>query len=66
MSYSLKSESGLLCFCFEKITIICFFMLQDLFASSAKSKPKPQSTATTPQPSKGVSSSLFSDDEVHC
>ncbi|XP_026210937.1 WASH complex subunit 2 isoform X3 [Anabas testudineus] len=37
---------------------------EDLFASAAKSKAKPhQGKATTPQPSKGVSSSLFSDDE---
>ncbi|XP_071336712.1 WASH complex subunit 2 isoform X3 [Trachinotus anak] len=37
---------------------------EDLFASAAKSKPKPnQAKASTPQPSKTVSSSLFSDDE---
>ncbi|XP_045926853.1 WASH complex subunit 2 isoform X1 [Micropterus dolomieu] len=37
---------------------------EDLFASAAKSKPKPkQAKASTPQPSKAVSSSLFSDDE---
>ncbi|XP_071770230.2 WASH complex subunit 2 isoform X2 [Centroberyx gerrardi] len=37
---------------------------EDLFASAAKSKPKPnQAKASTPQPKKTVSSSLFSDDE---
>ncbi|XP_030298012.1 WASH complex subunit 2 isoform X3 [Sparus aurata] len=37
---------------------------EDLFASAAKSKPKPnQAKASTPQPSKATSSSLFSDDE---
>ncbi|XP_034537772.1 WASH complex subunit 2 isoform X2 [Notolabrus celidotus] len=37
---------------------------EDLFASAAKSKPKPnQAKASTPQPSKAVSSLLFSDDE---
>ncbi|GLD65051.1 SMC5-SMC6 complex localization factor protein 2-like isoform X3, partial [Lates japonicus] len=37
---------------------------EDLFASAAKSKPKPnQAKVSTPQPSKTVSSSLFSDDE---
>ncbi|XP_073337472.1 WASH complex subunit 2 isoform X2 [Pagrus major] len=37
---------------------------EDLFASAAKSKPKPnQAKASTPQPSKAPSSSLFSDDE---
>lgn len=37
---------------------------EDLFASVAKSKPKPpQAKASTPQPTKPVSSSLFSDDE---
>ncbi|KAM6997998.1 WASH complex subunit 2 isoform 3-T3 [Tautogolabrus adspersus] len=37
---------------------------EDLFASAAKSKPKPnQAKASTPQPSKALSSSLFSDDE---
>ncbi|XP_070696786.1 WASH complex subunit 2 [Pempheris klunzingeri] len=37
---------------------------EDLFASVTKSKPKPnQAKASTPQPSKAVSSSLFSDDE---
>ncbi|XP_060895771.1 WASH complex subunit 2 isoform X1 [Labrus mixtus] len=37
---------------------------EDLFASAAKSKPKPnQSKASTPQPNKALSSSLFSDDE---
>ncbi|XP_041866716.1 WASH complex subunit 2 isoform X2 [Melanotaenia boesemani] len=37
---------------------------EDLFASAAKSKAKAnQSTASTPQASKAVSSSLFSDDE---
>ncbi|KAM7385589.1 hypothetical protein PAMP_001666 [Pampus punctatissimus] len=37
---------------------------EDLFASAAKSKPKPnQAKALTPQPSKTLSSSLFSDDE---
>ncbi|XP_030603968.1 WASH complex subunit 2 isoform X2 [Archocentrus centrarchus] len=37
---------------------------EDLFASAVKSKPKPpQAKASTPQPSKPVSSSLFSDDE---
>ncbi|XP_044069707.1 WASH complex subunit 2 isoform X2 [Siniperca chuatsi] len=37
---------------------------EDLFASAAKSKPKPkQAKASTPPPSKAVSSSLFSDDE---
>ena len=39
------------------------FSFQDLFASVAKSKQKPnQAKATTPQPQKTVS--LFSDDEV--
>ncbi|XP_034059646.1 WASH complex subunit 2 isoform X3 [Gymnodraco acuticeps] len=37
---------------------------EDLFASAAKSKSKPNSAkASTPQPSKALSSSLFSDDE---
>ncbi|XP_023119652.2 WASH complex subunit 2 isoform X1 [Amphiprion ocellaris] len=37
---------------------------EDLFASADKSKPKPnQAKASTPQPSKATSSSLFSDDE---
>ncbi|XP_044228876.1 WASH complex subunit 2 isoform X3 [Thunnus albacares] len=37
---------------------------EDLFASAAKSKPKAsQAKASTPQPSKALSSSLFSDDE---
>lgn len=37
---------------------------EDLFASAAKSKAKPHQTkASTPQPSRAVSSSLFSDDE---
>ncbi|KAG8000113.1 WASH complex subunit 2 [Nibea albiflora] len=37
---------------------------EDLFASAAKSKPKPnQAKASTPQPSKALTSSLFSDDE---
>lgn len=37
---------------------------EDLFASATKSKAKPkQAKASTPQPSKAVSSSLFSDDE---
>ncbi|KAM9847428.1 WASH complex subunit 2A [Aulostomus maculatus] len=37
---------------------------EDLFASTAKSKVKPnQAKASTPQPSKNISSSLFSDDE---
>ncbi|XP_029030816.1 WASH complex subunit 2 isoform X2 [Betta splendens] len=37
---------------------------EDLFAAASTSKPKPhQAKATTPQPSKAVSSSLFSDDE---
>ncbi|KAM4591850.1 WASH complex subunit 2A isoform 2-T2 [Odontesthes bonariensis] len=37
---------------------------EDLFASAAKSKPKAnQAKASTPQPSKVASSSLFSDDE---
>lgn len=37
---------------------------EDLFTSAAKSKPKPnQAKASTPQPSKTISSSLFSDDE---
>ncbi|XP_053188839.1 WASH complex subunit 2 isoform X1 [Scomber japonicus] len=37
---------------------------EDLFASAAKSKPKPnQAQVSTPKPSKTVSSSLFSDDE---
>lgn len=65
-SYTIESELGLPCSCCEHITIMRFFILQDLFASAAKSKPKPQGKANTPQPSKGVSSSLFSDDEVCC
>ncbi|XP_063731284.1 WASH complex subunit 2C isoform X2 [Eleginops maclovinus] len=37
---------------------------EDLFASASKSKAKPNpSKASTPQPSKALSSSLFSDDE---
>ncbi|XP_069548739.1 WASH complex subunit 2 isoform X2 [Brachyistius frenatus] len=37
---------------------------EDLFASAAKSKPKPhQAKVSTPQPSKAEPSSLFSDDE---
>ncbi|KAF3842086.1 hypothetical protein F7725_024037 [Dissostichus mawsoni] len=37
---------------------------EDLFASAAKSKSKPNpAKASTPQPSKALSSSLFSDDE---
>lgn len=37
---------------------------EDLFASAAKSKPKAsQAKASTPQPSKALSSPLFSDDE---
>ncbi|XP_047459603.1 WASH complex subunit 2 isoform X2 [Mugil cephalus] len=37
---------------------------EDLFASAAKAKPKPtQAKASTPQPSKAVTGSLFSDDE---
>lgn len=42
-----------------------FPTLQDLFATAVKSNPKSnQAKASTPQPAKAVSSSLFSDDEV--
>lgn len=50
-------------FCSHYISV--YFLSQDLFASVAKSKPKAdQDKASTPQPTKAVSSSLFSDDEV--
>lgn len=42
-----------------------FFTLQDLFASAVKSNPKSnQAKASTPQSTRAVSHSLFSDDEV--
>ncbi len=55
----------MLVFAVSYITTICFLTLQDLFASAAKAKPKPNQAKASPlQPSKALSSSLFSDDEV--
>lgn len=49
----------------EYNTLNRFLALQDLFATAVKSETKSnQAKASTAQPTKAVSSSLFSDDEV--